>query len=326
MAKTIFFFGLMVVMVLVLVPFSSLYAKNPASMARVIPPLVSTEWLEKNKDTPHLVILDVRNSQEYDAGHIPGAINSSSSQWFINPPFGEGFPWMELPKEADLFNTIGSSGITKESLVVVVGRTAGSMAAYTIADSTRVAVTLIYAGVRSVSVLDGGYNKWAEDGGHVSHEPITPAPSSYKGDVNREMFVSKSYVEGKMRKSVLVDARDADVYFGVTLEPWCKRAGHIPGAKCLPVPWFWDFSKNNEGGVIYGTYKESEILKAMVMPSVGRKKAERIIIYCGVGGYSSTMYFVLSEVLGYRNVKIYDGSAQEWTADPGTPVVKYVWE
>jgi len=324
MAKTIFILGLMVLTLMV--SFSSLFAKMPTPMVRGIPPLVSTEWLQQNKNARHLVILDVRNAQEYNAGHIPGAINSSSSKWFINPPFGKGFPWMELPEKADLFNTIGSSGITQESLVVVVGKTAGPMAVYAIADATRVAVTLIYAGVRNVAILDGGYNKWVKDEGDVSNEPTTPAPSSYDGDINEGMFVSKGYLERKTLKAVVVDARDADVYFGVTLEPWCKRAGHIPGAKCLPVPWFWDFSKDNEGGVIYGTYKASEMLKAMVLPSVGNRKAKRVIIYCGVGGYSSTMCFVLSEVLGYKNVKIYDGSAQEWTADPMAPVSKYVWE
>jgi thiosulfate/3-mercaptopyruvate sulfurtransferase len=88
-------------------------------------------------------------------------------------------------------------------------------------------------------------------------------------------------------------------------------------AKCLPTPWLWTFA----GGI--GTYKSTDGLRAMASGIVGWPVFfKEIIVYCGVGGYASTMYFVLSEVHGYKNVKIYDGSAQEWTGK-GMPVVLY---
>jgi len=90
----------------------------------------------------------------------------------------------------------------------------------------------------------------------------------------------------------------------------------------LPTPWLWDLTL-----ATYATYKDAGTLKEMASGVVGCPVFfKEIIVYCGVGGYASTMYFVLSEVLGYKNAKIYDGSAQEWTADPTAPVVLYRWE
>ncbi len=330
---------LALVLVLVLALTIGVHANSPS---RAIDPIVSTGWLETNIDTPNLVILDVRNPAEYAAGHIPGAINSPEGDWYINdpvPPFfscfnpsGPDFPCMELPTEEDLFATIGNAGITGDSLVVVVSRTVDSAwgpGVYAVAGATRVAVTLIYAGIRNVAILDGGYDKWVAEGRSVSTDNVTPTPVTYEGVVNKAMFVSMNYVQKVVNRSwwmqllarsTIIDARDADVYFGVTNEPWAAYPGHIPGATSLPVPWLWNI------GVDYTTYKDAAVLGAMAAGVVDKYFAPReIIVYCGVGGYASTEYFVLSEVLGYKNVKIYDGSAQEWT-QAGNPVVTYEWE
>jgi hypothetical protein len=90
----------------------------------------------------------------------------------------------------------------------------------------------------------------------------------------------------------------------------------------LPTPWLWDLNVNaTTGEAIYTTYKNAEMLETLAYCTIGANMSKEIIVYCGVGGYASTMYFVLSEVLGYENAKIYDGSAQEWTSDPQLPVV-----
>jgi thiosulfate/3-mercaptopyruvate sulfurtransferase len=295
---------------------------------RAIDPIVSTDWLETNIDNPDLVILDVRNTDEYAAGHIPGAVNSPEFVWYTNHPFGPDWPWLELPAAEDLFATIGSAGITGDSLVVVVSRTVDSeagSAAYALAGATRVADTLLYAGIKHVAVLDGGWDKWVAERRPVSTDSVTPTPVTYAGEVNEAMFVSKDDIQKLIKqigRCVIIDARNADVYFGVTLEPWAT-AGHIPGATCLPTRWLWN------AGEDYYTYKDIDVLRDIASSVVGGRPAlssKEIIVYCGVGGYTSTMYFVLSEVLGYGNVKMYDGSAQEWTADPEAPVNIYMWE
>ena len=300
--------------------------------SREIDAIVSTQWLEDNLSDPDLVILDVRNPDEYAGGHIPGAINSPEWMWYTSYPFVDPPPWLELPAVDDLFATIGAAGITGDSLVVIVSRTVDSAAGpavYAVAGASRVAVTLIYASVENVAILDGGYDKWVAEAKATSTVPVEPTPVTYEGEVNEAMFVSTDYVEDVvnlgwwwrvLKRCVIIDARDADVYFGVTQEPWTPYPGHIPSAKSLPVPWLWN------AGADYYTYKDADVLGDMAAGVAGKYlPPKETIVYCGVGGYASTAYFVLSEVLGYSNVKMYDGSAQEWTL-AGNPVVLYEWE
>jgi len=292
----------------------------------MIDPIVSTQWLSDNRTFPGLFILDVRAPDNYAKGHIPGAINVPGlGNWYLNL-FCKEFPWMELPEEKALFATIGKAGITGDSLVVVVGRTSDPMACYAIADPARDATTLVYAGIKNVAILDGGYDKWAAEGRTVSTAPVTLTPVTYTGAVRKEMFVSKDYVANKIGKSIIVDARDPEVYFGLVQEPWAKKPGHIPTAKCLPMPWFWNLTKDKNGAVTYGTWKDIDIAREMASGILGKDTSAEIIVYCGVGGYAGSLWFMLHEVLGYTNVKIYDGSIQEWTADPKAPVAKYTYE
>lgn len=297
---------------------------SPAT--RAIDPLVSTQWLEDHIDTPNLVILDVRAPDNYAKGHIPGAINVPGLGNFYVNLFCKEVPWMELPEEGALFTTIGNAGITGNSLVVVVGRTVEPYAGYALADAARVAITLLYAGIENVAILNGGYDKWAAEGKTTSTALVTPTALAYTGVVNKAMFVPKDYVEDKIGKSVIVEAREADVYFGLIQEPWTQRAGHIPSAKCLPSPWLWTFAKDKNGVVTYGTWKDCNVAKEMAFAVLGKDASQEIIVYCGVGGYASPLYFVLTQAIGYTNVKIYDGSMQEWSADPKAPVVKYKYE
>ena len=124
------------------------------------------------------------------------------------------------------------------------------------------------------------------------------------------MFVSTNDVQRRMRSAVIIDARDANVYSGLAIEPFTDKAGHIPNAKSLPAPWIWNL--NLDGTY---TYKDAKSLGKMASGVIGESadpRSQEIIVYCGVGGYASSWWFVLTQVLGYQNVRIYDGAAQEW--------------
>jgi thiosulfate/3-mercaptopyruvate sulfurtransferase len=276
---------------------------------RAIPPLVSTRWLAKNLEDPTLVIVDIRTSDTYQSGHIPGAINVPFISWAVTK---QGL-LMELPKAEALFKTIGAAGIRSDSRVVVANKVDIH---HDIADATRVACTLMYAGVNNVAVLDGGYNKWLKEKKTLSEEINKPKPIAYQSELNKALFVDKAYVEEKLGKSAIIDSRTPDEFFGVTQDLFTDRPGHIPGASCLPAPWAWTEA---------GTYKSVKEIRALAAGVVGLDTSREIIIYCGVGGYSSTWCFLLRELLGYTNVKVYDGAAQEWTADPAAPMVRYSW-
>jgi len=285
---------------------------------RAIAPIISTDWLEKNLDDQKLVIIDIRLGEEYAAGHIPNAINipfpdaveNPSSQWFVER---DGL-LLEVPEEADLFHTIGSAGIRSDSLVVVVPK---PELPHPLVDATRVADTLMYAGVKNVAVLGGGYDKWAAENKPVSLDVVERTPVEYTGTINETMFVSKKYVQKKIGKAIIIDTREALEYFGGFMRPLWVRAGHIPTAKCLPTLWLWHEDM---------TYRSIDELREIAHGVVGTDLSQEIIIYCGVGGFSSAWYFVLKEILEYHDVKIYHGSAQEWTRDPEAPLVSYRWE
>jgi thiosulfate/3-mercaptopyruvate sulfurtransferase len=118
------------------------------------------------------------------------------------------------------------------------------------------------------------------------------------------MFVDINFVSDKLGKVILVDARDYAVYAGEVTEPWALKAGHIPTAVSLPAATLWNITD--------GTMKSYTELNAIAGAVLGDVKDRDIIVYCGVGGYAGTVWFTLAKILGYKNVKVFDGSAQEW--------------
>ena len=299
-------------------------------MARTIEPLVSTAWLEAHlggpasptgsapgataPDADSLVIIDIREPRFYEASHIPGSISipfSPVSDWAVS----DDELLMELPPEEDLLALLSDWGIGPDSTVVLVGTVEPRPAPpYALSDAPRVAATLFYAGVADVGILDGGYPRWAEEGRPATSEVAPAVPRPCAGSVDRAMFVSTEYVKAHLSDAVLVDGRDADQYFGVAPCPFAGVGGHIPTARSLPAPWMWDED---------GTYKPVEMLQGMAEGVLGPDRDQQIIAYCGVGGYASAWWFVLAQILGYRNVKIYDGAAEAWVK--GDSMVSYTW-
>lgn len=272
--------------------------------ARAIDPVVSTDWLEKNLFEPNIVILDVRKVEEFNNGHILNAVNVFYGAWAIK----RKVLLNELPAAYDLPDLLGLANIKKESKVIVVSK----MDAPTDrVDATRVAWTLKYAGVPDVALLDGGYNKWVTEKRPLSmvSPDITIVP--YKGEIQAKLFVKKDYVLGKLGQALIVDVREPEFYRGEKKMPFVEKVGRIKGAFNLPTSLVYqkDF-----------TYKSKDELVAIATPVVGADKAKEIILYCDTGKFCTAWAFLLSEVLGYSDVKIYDGSAQEWMMDPAAPV------
>jgi thiosulfate/3-mercaptopyruvate sulfurtransferase len=287
-----------------------------ATADRSIEPIVSTDWLAKNQNSKNLVILDIRGPDAYGAGHIPGSINEPfvaafdpctgpTSKWISG---SKDCLWLELPDANELMSTIGGLGVTAGSRVVIVTAPNPEEPPYFgLANATRVADTLIYAGVANVAILDGGYPKWAAEKRPVDKQAPAKSPVTYQAAVNGAMFVPMNYVKQRLADAVIIDARDMVVYTGAVIEPFANKPGHIPNAKSLPAPWIWN---ENPNGTY--TYKDPKTLLTIASAEVGDPGNQEIIVYCGVGGYASSWWFVFTQMLGYQNVKIYDGAAQEW--------------
>lgn len=280
-----------------------------AASGRELPAFVSTDWLERHLDVPGLLVIDVRSGAEYGKGHVPGAVNVPVDSWAGNR---DGL-FRELPDEGDLGRLMGSIGARAESSIVVVGAGGSD---FERADAIRVAWTVLVAGVPKVSVLDGGFSRWVRERKPESVAPTPLGAGRYRARMDGTALASKRHVLERGGEAVLVDNRTPDLYFGMTTEPWARRAGHIRGARSLPAPWAFGPD---------GLLRNRDELESMARGVIGEDRGREIITYCGVGVYASVWSYILTEVLGYRKVKVYDGSMQEWIRDPAGPVDIHRW-
>jgi thiosulfate/3-mercaptopyruvate sulfurtransferase len=285
----------------------------------MIDPIVSTEWLDGNSRLEDLFIIDIRDPADYAVGHIPGSINEPfvtstdsctgpSSNWIVGT---KDCLWLEFPNMDDLFRFIGNLGITKDSRVVIVTSTnPNEPPFFGFANATRVADTLIYAGVENVAVLDGGYPKWVLEERSTTKEVPALKSTAYQGEINKSMLIPMDHVNKQIGKAIIIDARDESDYAGQGGNATTNKAGHIPTAVSLPAPWIWNY--NPDGTYTYKDPKTLDKMASRVIVQSEDSRSLEIIVYCGVGGYASAWWFVLTQVLGYDDVRIYDGSVQEW--------------
>jgi thiosulfate/3-mercaptopyruvate sulfurtransferase len=279
------------------------------SFARDIPPFVSSDWLGQNLTLPGLLIIDVRSSADYRKSHIPNAVNVSINSWAVN---NNGL-LRELPAEKDLIGLMSSIGIKEDSKVVVVGK---GISDFDRADAIRVAWTILVTGIKNASVLDGGFPKWLDEKRPVTTEQPILKPGEYTGKIAISALATKKYVLGKLGESIIADNRLPELFFGMTTESWALKPGHIKNSVNLPAPWI--FQQN-------GLLRNQSELESMANGAIGANKTKEIITYCGVGAYASVWSYVLTELLGYKEVKVYDGSVQEWVMDPAGPMVIHSW-
>ena len=272
-------------------------------LAKGIDPLVSTDWLQKNLENAKVVIVDVRKVEDYKAGHIPGAVNVFYGSWAIK----KGDLLNELPPIDDLADVIGSAGIGKDSLVVIVGKTDKVPDQF---DMTRVAWTLKYLGVPNVAILNGGQNQWVKENKPLSQDMVKAKAKSFKASITDKLYVDKAYVLDKLGKATIIDTRAPAFYEGKEKLAFVPKLGRIKGAVNLPV------------GQLYtpeGLYKDKAALAALAGKAAGNDLNKELLLYCDTGKTCTSWAFIMTEMLGYKDVKVYDGSSMEWLADPNAP-------
>jgi thiosulfate/3-mercaptopyruvate sulfurtransferase len=275
--------------------------------------LVSPQWLKQHYAQPHVVVLDIRSALDgggadaYAKGHIPGAVHSDYDKggWRVTR---DGVPFM-LPDVPRLEALIGNLGIDEESHVVVVP---AGVHVLDFGAAARVYWTLKAAGHPRVSILDGGFAAWKADPSNPIETGVNrPTPKIFTAVLQHGLIASTNEVEGlsRTRAATLLDARPAPFFAGKTKAPAAKTYGHIPGAVNLDNSAFYDPGTNR-------LRPPAELAAiAASLPDAP------IVSYCNTGHWAATNWFVLSEVLGRRDVRLYYGSMVEWTADARRPVV-----
>jgi thiosulfate/3-mercaptopyruvate sulfurtransferase len=270
--------------------------------------LVSTEYVAEHTGHPTLRIVEVDvDTTAYEQGHIPGAI-----AWNWTTQLCDTLVRDIIPKD-ELEELMGRSGIDNDTTVILYGDNNNWFAAWAFWQ-------LKVYGHRDVRLMNGGRKKWLEEGRELTTAVPQVSRKSYTArepDLTLRAFLHEVRTAVEQNGTALVDVRSPQEYSGEILAPTgmpetCQRGGHIPGAKNIP----WAKACNDDG-----TFKSYEEL-ATLYQAVDVTPDKPVITYCRIGERSSHSWFALSYLLGYPNVKNYDGSWTEWGNLVGAPVEK----
>ena len=267
--------------------------------------LVSADWAEKNLGAPGVVFVEVdEDTSAYDRGHLPGAVKLD---WRteLQDPVRRDF------LDRDGFSKLMSAkGISNDDTVILYGGNNNWFAAYAYW------YFRLYRH-RDVRLLDGGRKKWELDGRPLVTDEVRRPPTQYvAGEPDTSIRAFRDEVVSAIGTQNLVDVRSPDEYAGRLLAPahlpqeQAQRAGHVPTAVNVP----WSKAANEDG-----TFKSDEELRR-IYAEAGVDPSRPTIAYCRIGERSSHTWFALHELLGYTDVKNYDGSWTEYGSLVGVPV------
>jgi len=269
--------------------------------------LVSTEWVAKNLDNPQVRLVESNEDiLLYDTGHIPGAVKIDWVGDLNDPVIRDYLDGRRFGR------LLSSKGIGPETTVVFYGDKNNWWACY--------ALWVFHLfGHSRTKIMNGGRQKWLAEGRPLSQEERQYEAEAY-GEPARHDEPIRAFraevLEHVQQQGVLVDVRSPGEYRGELLhmpdypQEGALRGGHIPGAKNIP----WAKAANEDG-----TFKSVAELKALY-EGEGVRSEQAVIAYCRIGERSSHTWFVLTYLLGYPQVKNYDGSWTEWGNAVGLPI------
>ena len=264
--------------------------------------IVSTAWLAEHGKDSGLVILSVGQKQDYDAGHIPGALFLDYTDIRTMAPAGQE-PNVELPPMAQLKDVFEKLGVNNDSHIILY------VAKDQLTLTTRAFLTLDAMGFGGrTSILDGGFPLWQKEGRAVTMDVRKVTRGKLDVCPQNDVIVTLDYVRDNLHHAGvdIVDARTAEFYSGART-PQGQRAGHIPGASNLTYSTMVDAD---------GKWKPADELRKQ-MEGVGIKPGDRVVSYCHVGQQATVIYFV-ARYLGL-DARLYDGSWEDWSAHADLP-------
>jgi len=281
-------------------------SSTPGALVRPAEVLVSTSWVAEHGMDPgvRLVEVDV-DTTAYDTGHIPGA-----GAWNWTTQLCDGRV-RDVVSKRDHERLLGATGITRDSTVVLYGDNSNWFAAWAFWQ-------LKLYGHVDVRLMDGGRARWIAEGRELTtHRPLLQ-PTRYRADEPNfaiRAFRPDVFALIGQPHVALVDVRSPAEFSGALRAPpglpeTCQRGGHIPGAVNIP----WSTACKDDG-----TFRSPAELRQLYS-AAGVTEDKAVITYCRIGERSAHTWFVLSCLLGYPNVRNYDGSWTEWGNLVAAPV------
>jgi thiosulfate/3-mercaptopyruvate sulfurtransferase len=270
--------------------------------------LVETNWVAEHLDDPQIRLVESNEDYLlYETGHIPGAVKVD---WFTTLQHSVRRDFLTSSEFEALCSRLG---IANDTTVVFYGDRNNWFACY--------AFWLFeYYGHKHLKIMNGGRAKWLAEGRPVTREVPKYSATQYRAEEPNERI--RAYRDEVMKhmkeKRPMIDVRSPQEFTGELLsmpnypQEGAQRGGHIPGA--LNIPWAKAVAED-------GTFKPVEELRQLY-ESQGISPDSEVIAYCRIGERSSHTWFVLKYLLGYENVKNYDGSWTEWGNLVGAPIEK----
>ncbi len=297
---------------------------NQATYANTAEKLVDAKWLSANLQRSDIVILDIRNKidggsrETYLKAHIPGSLHSDYlTEWRATRDNVVG----TIPQISTLESHLSQLGVERDDHVVIVP---AGVSATDFGSATRVYFILKYLGHKKISILNGGFSDWVKDvnnpieTGTQSFESLKP--TQYRATPVEDLVITTQQLvklKQEPRKPILIDARPYDFYIGKKKHPKVKKYGRIQGALTLTHASFYD-NKNNkiyDASTLKNIYDEK--LKNL---NTHFSQDDTIVSYCNTGHWASINWFVLNELIGVKNVRLYDESLAAWANDDNLPM------
>jgi thiosulfate/3-mercaptopyruvate sulfurtransferase len=274
--------------------------------------LYSPKELQKLADEDKVVIIDVRDAEEYAKDHIPGAVNIPDMFYELSMTTKEG-----LREMTDKFKRLFSeAGVSKDKMAVLYEdnlstRYGGSCRGY---------FQLTYMGHEHVGILDGGLVNWKKEGLPTNDEVVNPTPTVFEPNINDTFMVTKDTMKQALGNSgiKLLDNRDKVEWIGESSSPYgvdfAPRKGRIPGAKW--IEWY-DFMETDDSGSI-SHFRSPEAIRE-ICAKRGLHPDDDIIIYCFKGARASNTCLAM-KMAGFKKIRNYYGSWNEWSRDMSLPI------
>ena len=270
--------------------------------------LVNTDWVAQHATDAGVRVVEVDvDTSAFDQGHVPGAAGWNWTTELCDTVVRDIVPAKKLEE------LLGRTGIDNKTTIVLYGDNNNWFAAWAFWQ-------LKVYGHDDVRIMDGGRKKWLAEGRDLSTTAPAVQATTYTAsapDLSLRAFLPEVQQAMMNKSAAMVDVRSPAEFTGEILAPpglpeTCQRGGHIPGAKSIP----WGKNCNDDG-----TFKNADELKALY-GAQGITGATPVIAYCRIGERSSLTWFAMKHLLGFKDVKNYDGSWTEWGNLVGAPVEK----